>query len=154
MGLRRNSVPTGFTADKIPSASVFYKFGIKFMCSLRLKHMGFLLSTQTGIKFGILQAVTSHFHIASEIPTCFTEKAHTEGVRPLFIWQVKVFLADGTTSLCHITDFCMQSSAMSMLKIVITVHPPKIWFLKHSILWKQIKQIPLLNYSQVQMVVQ
>lgn len=55
--------------------------------------MDFLVSTQTGIKFDILQAVTSCFHIASEIQNCFTEKAHMEEVRPLFIWQVKVFLA-------------------------------------------------------------
>lgn len=47
--------------------------------------MDFLVSTQTGIKFDTLQAVTSRFHIASAIQTYFTEKAHMEGVRPLFI---------------------------------------------------------------------
>lgn len=55
------------------------------MHSLRLKHMDFLMSTQTGIKFDILEAITLHFHTASAIQTCFTEKAHMEGVRPLFI---------------------------------------------------------------------
>lgn len=101
------------------------------------KNMDFLVSSQTDINFDILQAVTSHFHIASTVSTILTKDTQKE-------WDLlssdKYFqLVCTTTSPCHISDFCMQSATMSKLKIGITVPPKWIWSSKHSISWKQIK---------------
>lgn len=57
----------------------------------------------------ISQAITSHYHTEPKIPSILL-------VRHLFVWQVAIFWLG-----CSTPDFCIESAAISMLKITIIV---------------------------------
>lgn len=83
----------------------------------------------------------------------FTSKAHMVRVS-LFVCQVAIFWLVCTTSFCLLSDFCMQSVAVSMLRTGIIV-PQKDFDPWSTIVHgNKSGKISSLNYSQGQMKLQ